>query len=51
MEAYDMLKKQGVIKENPTYIGTNNIQPISPAPREKLPFCDKTKTYSLRMWV
>ncbi|XP_057368753.1 ADP-ribosylation factor-binding protein GGA1-like [Daphnia carinata] len=47
VEAYDMLKKQGVIKENPTYIGTNNIQPVSPAPREKLPFCDNTEKDAL----
>lgn len=46
-EAYDMLKKQGVIKENPNYIGMHNIQPLSPAPREKAPFCDNSEKDAL----
>lgn len=46
-EAYDMLKKQGVIKETPNYTGSNTIQPISPAPREKIPFCDNSEKDAL----
>ena len=46
-EAYDMLKKQGVIKENPNYNGSNNVQPISSAPREKIPFCDNSEKDAL----
>jgi len=34
LEAYDMLKKQGVIRENPNYIGCSNVLEIPP-PREK----------------
>lgn len=46
-EAYDMLRKQGVIKENPSYTGSNTVQPISPAPREKIPFCDNSEKDAL----
>lgn len=43
-----MLKKQGVIKENPNYVGVQNVAPpISPAPREKAPFCDNSEKDAL----
>lgn len=50
LEAYDMLKKQGVIKENPKYLGTCTSQSEShapPAPREKAPFFDNSEKDAL----
>lgn len=49
LEAYDMLKKQGVIKETPKYLGTSeptNNSPLPP-PREKAPFFDDSEKDAL----
>jgi len=42
LEAYDMLKKQGVVKENPTYIGSCSV-PEVPPPREKNPIFENAE--------
>ena len=46
-EAYDMLKKQGVIKENPNYLGTSLPQQPAVSPREKTPFFDNSEKDAL----
>ena len=50
LEAYDMLRKQGVIKENPRYLGTGEVNPGSPpsvAPRSKAPIFDNSEKDAL----
>lgn len=41
-----MLKKQGVVKENPTYIGTSSVPEIPP-PREKNPIFENAEKDAL----
>lgn len=47
LEAYDMLKKQGVIKENPNYLGISTPQQPVVSPREKTPFFDNSEKDAL----
>lgn len=47
LEAYDMLKKQGVIKEIPTYLGHNVSAAIVPPPKPRAPFCDDAEKDAL----
>ena len=47
MEAYDMLKKQGVIKGDPTYLGINNVAVEIPPPKQRAPFFDNAEKDAL----
>lgn len=47
MEAYDMLKKQGVIRDNPTYLGISNIAAEMPPPKPRAPFFDNAEKDAL----
>ena len=42
-EAFEMLKKQSVIKENPNYIGTSSVVTETPPPRQKNPIFDDSE--------
>lgn len=47
LEAYDMLKKQGVVREIPTYIGSSSSVPEIPPPREKNPIFENAEKDAL----